>query len=136
LLNQSFYRSSENPDIFPKNSNWNENNYGPLKIPKTGDTLNIDSSNIVQWEVSIKRDAGKEESYPAKFMKDVISRRFYVVKKDYYFVLGDYRDNSLDSRFWGFVAMDDIIGKTILIFYSYDDLLRKIRWERIGKKLK
>lgn len=124
-----------NPYIFPKNSNWNEDYYGPLKIPKSGDTLKIDSSSIEQWEVFIKRDAGREKSYPVQFMKDVISSRYYVVKKNYYFVLGDHRDNSFDSRYWGFVAEDDITGKAYMVFFSYNKLYNNIRWERIGKEI-
>jgi len=64
-----------------------------------------------------------------------------VIAKDYYFVLGDNRDNSLDSRFWGFVPDDAIIGKAMMIYWSWNEVaaepgfterFKHIRWERIG----
>ena len=65
----------------------------------------------------------------------------YIVKRDYYFMMGDNRNNSLDSRFWGFVPRENIIGKPWLVYWSWDadipifkffELVSTIRWDRIG----
>ena len=67
---------------------------------------------------------------------------YYVVEQDHYFMMGDNRDNSYDSRFWGFVPQDYILGKAGIVYFSFErhyplyNWKKKIRWSRIGKTLR
>ncbi len=132
------------PYIFPKNSGWNEDNYGPLVIPKKGDVIHLTPENIETYRMLINRDYGRyvvtvngEEIYidgkPAKT---------YTIKQNYYFMMGDNRDDSADSRFWGFVPRENIIGKAWIVYWSWNPkipmsdlfrLLGSVRWNRIMK---
>jgi signal peptidase I len=136
-----------NNQIFPANSNWNEDNYGPLVIPKKGEVVKLNINNIDEWRSLINREM-------RKFAVDVKENGIYIdgqvadqytIKEDYYFMVGDNRDNSLDSRFWGFVPRENIVGTPIVIFWSWDsnipfsrplDLLNSIRFNRIAKLVK
>lgn len=134
-----------NPFIFPKYSNWNEDNYGPLYVPKKGDTVQLSISNIEQYRTLINREYGREvvKVVGDDIYIDGIKTNTYVIKKDYYFMMGDNRDDSADSRFWGYVPDDLIIGEPLIIYWSWDrdlpmfpDLIRKlssIRLNRIAK---
>ncbi|MCX8056062.1 MAG: signal peptidase I [Ignavibacteria bacterium] len=134
-----------NPFIFPKYSNWNEDNYGPLYVPKKGDTVYLSLSNIEQYRTLINREFGKEvvKVIGQDIFIDGVKTNTYVIKKDYYFMMGDNRDDSADSRFWGYVPDDLIIGEPLIIYWSWDrdlpmfpDLIRKlssIRLNRIAK---
>jgi len=127
--------------IFPSGAPFNEDNYGPVYVPKRGDTLNINLHNILQWEVFLQRDGSEFEVTANGDIKinGIVSDQ-YIIKNNYYFTLGDNRDNSLDSRFWGFVPDRNIIGQALLIYWSWynedtSDFLarfRDIRSERIG----
>jgi len=137
----------KNPNIFPATKNWNEDNYGPLVIPKKGDIVRISKENIDKWKTLINREFGKEVvSINKNGIR--INRKttdHYTIQQDYYFMIGDNRDNSLDSRFWGFVPRENIVGTPIIIFWSWDstipftkplDLLSSIRFNRIAKIIK
>lgn len=134
----------ENSGIFPKHSGWNEDNYGPLYIPKAGDTLSLNLVNIEAWRTIINREVGREavsvEGRKIKINGKEASS--YVIKKNYYFMMGDNRDDSLDSRFWGFVPEDKIIGKAFMIYWSLDlssaphnisGFFASIRFDRIAR---
>jgi len=86
--------------IFPKGMPWNEDNYGPLVIPKKGMTIPLNRYNIEQWRTTIDREYGER-----------------VVD---FFMMGDNRDDSLDSRFWGFVARDMVVGQAFITLFSWD----------------
>lgn len=135
-----------NPRIFPKGMPWNDDNYGPLRIPKKGDRLKIDSSNFEQWKIFILRENHNEVKLTPdnKLIVDGTIRdsNIYVVERDYLFMMGDNRNNSLDSRFWGFMPKDNIVGEAFMIYWSWDAnipfsdifrLLGSIRWDRIFK---
>jgi len=133
-----------NERIFPKNMNWNEDNYGPLIIPKKGDVIDLNTSNIDQWRTLINREYGREVVEVSKngVKIDRKETNKYTIREDYYFMVGDNRDNSLDSRFWGFVPRENIVGTPIIIFWSWDsnipfthplDLIGSIRFDRIAK---
>jgi signal peptidase I len=117
------FEGEQNEKIFPKGKAWNEDYYGPILIPKRGLTINLDVYNIDEWEVIINREHGKRV-VNIKDGKIFISGKetsAYTFQKDYYFVLGDNRDDSMDSRFWGFVPSDKIIGKAIAVYWSFDN---------------
>jgi signal peptidase I len=107
-------RYDENCFPFDSHYAWNADNYGPLRIPKKNDTLAIDTANIALYS-SVIRDHEKnhlEIRSDSIFINSEYCH-YYVVKKNYYFVLGDNRGNANDSRTWGFLPENMIIGKVI-----------------------
>jgi signal peptidase I len=136
--------NSANPRIFPKGSGWNEDNYGPIRVPKSGDKIKIDSTNFEGWKIFVIKEGRKIEMRQDKLVYvdgQVLPDGIYTVKRDYLFMMGDNRNNSLDSRYWGFMPTENIVGEAFLIYWSWDanigfndffNLLKSIRWERIG----
>ena len=133
-----------NPRIFPTGSNFNEDNYGPVVIPKKGDVINLSLSNIEQWRTIIDREFGKRVVTVEgnQIMIDGKAVQSYTLKQDYFFMMGDNRDDSLDSRFWGFVPREKIVGEALMIYWSWDpsipfsdffNLLSTVRLNRIAK---
>ncbi|PJA98680.1 MAG: signal peptidase I [Ignavibacteriales bacterium CG_4_9_14_3_um_filter_30_11] len=134
------------PRIFPQGAPWNEDNYGPLVVPKKNSTINLNMNNIEQWRTIIDREYGKRV---VKVENNIISidgkpTNSYTFKKDYFFMMGDNRNDSLDSRFWGFVARDTIIGEAFITLFSWNrdipftqifKLIGSIRPDRILKLL-
>ena len=130
--------------IFPDGKNWNADFYGPIIVPKKGMTVNLNFGNIRQWGLLIDR----EFNFHAVAIEGTVITingtpvRSYTFKKNYYFVLGDNREDSMDSRYWGFVPKDNIVGKAMLVYWSLETpvpsgssagLLHSIRWNRIFK---
>jgi len=132
-------RGAADNSIFPHGSSFNRDNYGPLIVPKKGDIISLTKENLGRWKVFIEREGhAVEENGQGQVMVDGKFMDTYSVEKNYYFVMGDNRDDSLDSRFWGFVADDLIVGKVMMAYWSWDEskneggLLTQIRWDRIG----
>jgi signal peptidase I len=127
-------------NIFPdvKHFPWSADQYGPLVIPKKGMTIPINDSTLASYSKTILRydhnsDAKVENGKLYIEGKEVTE---YTFKQDYFFMMGDNRHNSLDSRYWGFVPEDHIVGKAFFIWLSIDrnaDFLHKIRWSRFFK---
>lgn len=104
---------------FPPTAMFNEDNYGPLVIPKKGMAMNITPANFAMWEIFIKRDGHHPVlSSDGKVIIDGKETNTYVVEKDYVFGMGDHRDNSLDSRFWGFIPRENIVGTPMFVYFS------------------
>ncbi|QQS37085.1 MAG: signal peptidase I [Ignavibacteriales bacterium] len=108
--------------IFPSNQYWNRDNYGPIIVPYKGMKIYLNTRNIVEWQSVINHDYGKKAvSVEGSVINiDGIPVRKYTVKNDYYFMMGDNRDDSMDSRYWGFVPEDNIIGKAVIVYWSWD----------------
>jgi len=125
------------PFVFPNDPSypWNEDHFGPLAIPREGKTVEIDTGNISKYERII-------EAYEKNDLKIENGEIFingektgsYTFEMDYFFMIGDNRHNSLDSRYWGFVPQDHIVGSPMFIWLSLDPHgsgLGRIRWNRI-----
>lgn len=137
-----------NPRIFPKNSNWNENYYGPIRVPKKDDKIIITPENFSSWEYFVLKE-GNEILLTAENRVLVNGQELpnneYTVQRDYLFMLGDNRSNSLDSRFWGFMPTENIVGEALVIYWSWNPaipmydffrLMGSVRWDRVGKMIK
>ncbi len=123
-------------DVFPHTSKfqWNRDNYGPIVIPKKGGTvkLTIDSLPLYERLISLY-EHNKLEVKDGKIFINGQQTDSYTFKMDYYWMMGDNRHNSLDSRYWGYVPDDHIVGKGVFIWMSLDPYTagsKKFRWER------
>lgn len=126
--------------VFPFNGHykWNVDFYGPIKIPSKGDTIHIDSLNLCFYEriISVYENNTLQVKSDSIFINEKYAEK-YVIKQNYYFMMGDNRHNSQDSRHWGFVPEDHIIGKATRIVFSDDKLYHTgIKWSRIWEKIK
>ena len=128
--------ASEN-DIYPLNGNkhWTRDNYGPIWIPKKGEKLKLTLDNLPIYERPIRAYEGNQlEVRNGKIFINGQETTEYTFKMDYYWMQGDNRHNSADSRYWGFVPEDHIVGKPIFIWWSSDPDRRGIngiRWSRL-----
>jgi len=149
-------RNNPNEDLFPYNTycdffessssskhftHWTVDNFGPLWIPKKGASIDINDSTLAIYGTTIKlydhSDNVKIEN--GKLMIDGKEVTKYTFNQNYYFMMGDNRHNSLDSRFWGFVPEDHIVGKAFFIWLSLDkeaDIWHKVRWRRFFKMIR
>jgi signal peptidase I len=130
------------PDIFPYNPvlRWNKDNYGPIWIPVKGATVKIDTSNLCFYNriIDVYENNDLKVEGSTIYINNVPSDS-YTFKMNYYWMMGDNRDNSADSRFWGFVPEDHIIGKPKFIWLSLDNEasgLKKIRFRRMFMKVR
>lgn len=129
-------------DTYPQNANyhWNFDNFGPITIPAKGWTVALDSLTVPMYTRAIRDYEGntlekKADDYYINGQKATS----YTFKENYYWMMGDNRHNSLDSRAWGFVPEDHIVGKALFTWMSFDKdgtFLSKIRWSRIFKGIK
>lgn len=104
--------------IFPFSPNyrWNTDDYGPLVVPKRGDTLYLNGANIALYDRIISRYEGHDlKNQGNELVIDGTVTDRYVVEQDYHFVLGDSRHYSSDSRFWGFVPADHLVGRAYMV---------------------
>ena len=130
--------------IFPKGAPWNKDNYGPYVIPKEGDIIDLNLGNIDRWKTIIDREYGERVVKVGNGKITIQDKEVnsYTIQKDYYFMMGDNRDGSDDSRFWGLVPRDLIVGEALMIYWSWDPsismanifkLLGSVRVNRIAK---
>jgi len=118
------------------NDTWTLNNYGPLTIPQKGMTIAINDSTLNFYGEFIEKYEGNKavKILNGQLEIDGKSVSTYTFQQDYYFMMGDSRDNSIDSRYWGLVPEDHILGKPLFIWMSINKdgkWLDKIRWERL-----
>ena len=122
---------------FSKEYRWTRDNYGPLWIPQKGATVKLDASNLPLYERIIRTyENNSLEVREGKIFINSQETDEYTFKQDYYFMMGDNRHNSLDSRYWGFVPEDHIVGRPAIIWFSSDGNKKfpyNIRWRRFFK---
>ena len=125
-------------DLYPLNAytGWTRDNYGPVWIPKKGKSIQLNLKNLPIYERCIKVYEGndlKVDSQGNIFINGKLAKS-YTFKLDYYWMMGDNRHNSADSRYWGFVPEDHIVGKPIFIWWSHNPDhpgFSGIRWNRL-----
>ncbi len=133
--------------IFPSDSNWNKDNYGPVVVPKEGQIIELNAKNAAVWKSLIDRELGRNTVSTEGTVVTIDGKPVhgYTLTKNYYFVLGDNRENSMDSRYWGFVPEDMIIGKAFMVYWSWDpyvperkfyNLIEPLRFGRLFKFVK
>ncbi|HWZ21903.1 MAG TPA: signal peptidase I [Cytophagaceae bacterium] len=144
IVLMDFAKDAPDMQLFPynrKSRDWNIDNYGPLWIPKEGATIKLDSNLVSTYETTIRDYEGweKVEAKGDRLIIDGKEVTEYTFKQNYYFMMGDNRHNSSDSRFWGFVPADHIVGKGFMIWLSMDSeggWSDKIRWNRLFNLIK
>ncbi len=122
--------------IFPNDTTypWTRDNFGPLKIPAKGEVINLTPANIsIYRRLIITYEHNTMEEVNGKFIINGKETTTYTPKYTYYWMMGDNRHNSQDSRFWGFVPETHIVGKASLIWFSWD---KGPRWSRLFKGIK
>lgn len=112
------------------NFKWNRDNYGPLTIPQKGTTVTLTPQNIALYRRVITNYEGNTlEERNGQFIINGQATATYTFKMNYYWMMGDNRHNSLDSRYWGFVPEDHVVGKAWFVWLSYGQ--NGIRWKRL-----
>ena len=115
--------------------NWNNDNFGPMTIPKAGATVELSPSNIALYRriIEVYEGPNKVSIKNGKVLINGQEASSYTFQMDYYWMMGDNRHRSEDSRFWGFVPQTHIVGKPLFIWFSTKDgsLFNGIRWNRI-----
>ena len=131
-------------DVYPNSGlfDWNKDNYGPIIIPKKGMTIKPTAANNALYGEIIRSYEGNDNIVlkNGKIYQQGKEVDRYTFKQDYYFMMGDNRHNSADSRYWGFVPKDHIVGKAVFVWMSIDPdpagFLSKIRWNRLFSIIK
>ncbi|MFD1871439.1 signal peptidase I [Hymenobacter bucti] len=117
---------------------WNLDTYGPLPVPKKGQTITLSPGNAaIYYKIVAQYEHNPNVSWDngtGMILQDGKPLTSYLIKQNYYWMMGDNRHNSEDSRFWGFVPEDHVVGKAVLIWLSVDpfgDFWHKVRWNRL-----
>ncbi|MFW5878070.1 MAG: signal peptidase I, partial [bacterium] len=134
--------SFRNTEVFPHDVNylWTTDDFGPVVIPEKQETVKVNIKNIALYQriIQVYEDNKLEINGEEIYINDTLSR-YYTFEMDYYFVLGDNRHNSADSRYWGFVPEDHLVGKAVMTWFSRDpekSLYEGLRINRMFKTIK
>ncbi|GLB52316.1 signal peptidase I [Neptunitalea chrysea] len=124
--------------IFPHTPSmpWNKDNFGPITMPKKGTTITLTKDNLPLYQRIIEEYEGHTLKVKEnQIVIDGTPTNSYEFKQNYYWMMGDNRHNSEDSRFWGFVPFDHVLGKPVFVWFSWDSfasgIQNKIRWDRL-----
>jgi len=119
--------------------------FGPIRVPRNGDVILLSTGDLPRWRTFIEREGHSVNVEEGSVLIDGRRRSTYTVGRDYCFVLGDNRLKSSDSRSWGFVPEDEIIGRVFLIYWSIDPasprraslpIPASVRWQRVGRGIR
>jgi len=136
-----FPQSFADDRLFPRNKKNNLDNYGPVIVPKSGDVAALNLETYPLWEKLIRGEGHTLELTGDRISLDGKRTDTYTIQRNYLFVLGDNFYNSSDSRFWGFLPEEKVIGKAEIIYWSIEEplhhggfkgLFSSIRWNRLG----
>ncbi|MGN6492944.1 MAG: S26 family signal peptidase [Agriterribacter sp.] len=126
-----------NPSVFPNDTTryrWSEDFYGPIWVPKKGATITLTADNIAFYRRIIQvYEGNKLEEVNGKFIINGKETSQYTFAMNYFWMMGDNRHNSQDSRFWGYVPEDHVVGRASLIWFSWD---KGPRWNRLFRSIK
>ncbi|MBO5830348.1 MAG: signal peptidase I [Alistipes sp.] len=118
-------------------TNWTLDDFGPLWVPKAGATIELNDFNVAMYGRCIEVYEGHVlEEGDGKYFVDGVKAEEYCFEQDYYFMMGDNRHGSLDSRFWGFVPEDHVVGKASYVWFSLDPNVGGVRFDRMFKAIK
>lgn len=129
-------------NVFPHSEKfkWNEDNFGPLTLPKRGMVIPLNESTMILYRRAIELyENNKVEVKGKDILINGEKTDRYTFKMNYYWMMGDNRHNSLDSRFWGYVPEDHVLGKAMITWMSVDstqNFINKVRWNRILKAIR
>ncbi|MEQ1554055.1 MAG: signal peptidase I [Ferruginibacter sp.] len=133
----SDYITEQDKELFPyydTTHHWSADNFGPITIPQKGSTIELTPDNIIKYQRCIEvYEGNKFENLNGKILINGVATTKYTFKMNYYWMMGDNRHNSLDSRYWGFVPEDHVVGKASLIWFSWEG---GPRWKRLFNTIK
>lgn len=139
IIQRNQKTKTPNTNFFPNRIpfDWNQDNFGPIVIPKAGATITLDNKNIALYKkIIVDYEKNSLSTQGDTFVINGQKTNQYTFSQDYYWMMGDNRHRSEDSRFWGFVPADHIVGKPVFIWFSIDGINDgigqwKIRWDRV-----
>jgi len=125
-------------NMYPPGMGWTPDNYGPVTIPAEGMTVELTDENVRMYQRMITRYEHHtlERLEQDTWLVDGAPASSYTFAQDYFFVMGDNRDNSEDSRFWGFVPMDHVVGRAMMVYFSWDADAMLPRFSRIMSRIR
>jgi signal peptidase I len=136
--NRGFVDTLQKYNVFPYDSNlkWSIDNYGPLYVPAKGQAMKLTKTNVYWYKGILKYETPNSSIEDSSLIINGKQVLQYTFQHNYYFMLGDNFYNSNDSRYWGFVPYDNVIGKVAMVLFSIDPNeygLKKFRWSRLLK---